>query len=93
VVATSVVMERAAVADGERYAVPGDRHRGIVLAAVTSLPNGWYLTLAAASIMLAIRYRGLGRWTGSLIVGGYAVFACALLANGYRLEGGLRRPR
>ncbi len=141
VVVASVVMERAAVAAGQRYAVPEIVIGGLVLAAVTSLPNavaavylarrgrgaatlstalnsnalnvvlglflpaaltglsvisaqaglvtGWYLTLTAASIVLAIRYRGLGRRTGSLIIGGYAVFACSVLASGYRLAGGL----
>jgi cation:H+ antiporter len=140
VVAASVVMERAAVAAGQRYAVPEIVIGGIVLAAVTSLPNavaavylarrgrgaatlstalnsnalnvvlglllpatltgfaaasaqaglvtGWYLTLTAVSIMLAARFRGLGRRAGSLIIGGYAVFAVSVLASGYRLAGG-----
>jgi cation:H+ antiporter len=140
VAVASVVMERAAVAAGQRYAVPEIVIGGLVLAAVTSLPNavaavylarrgrgaatlstalnsnalnvvfglllpatltglgavtaqaglvtGWYLTLTAASIMLAARYSGLGRMAGGLIIGGYAVFACSLLASGYRLASG-----
>jgi cation:H+ antiporter len=62
------------------------------LAAVSAeagLVTGWYLTLTAASILLAARYRGLGRRAGGLIIGGYAVFACSVLASGYRLTGGL----
>ena len=140
VVAASIVMERAAVAAGQRYAVPEIIIGGLVLAAVTSLPNavaavylarrgrgaatlstalnsnalnvllglllpatltglaaasaqaglvtGWYLTMTAASIVLAARYRGLGRPAGSLIIGGYAVFAVSVLASGYRLAAG-----
>ncbi len=141
VVAASVVMERAAVAAGQRFAVPAIVIGALVLAAVTSLPNavaavylarrgrgvatlstalnsnalnvilgllmpatltgigavsaqtglvtGWYLTLTAGSVVLAARYRGLGRRAGSLIIGGYVVFACSVLATGYGLADGL----
>ena len=52
VVAASVTMERAASALGQRYAVPQIVTGGLVLAAVTSLPN------AVAAVHLAGRGRG-----------------------------------
>jgi len=52
VVVASVIMERAAAGLGARYAVPEIVVGGLVLAAVTSLPN------AVAAIYLAARGRG-----------------------------------
>jgi cation:H+ antiporter len=52
VVAASVLMERAASALGSRFAVPELITGGLVLAAVTSLPN------AVAAVYLASRGRG-----------------------------------
>jgi cation:H+ antiporter len=52
VVAASVTMERAAAALGNRFAVPEIVMGGLVLAAVTSLPN------AVAAVYLAGRGRG-----------------------------------
>ena len=52
VVAASVTMERAASALGSRFAVPEIVVGGLVLAAVTSLPN------AVAAVYLAARSRG-----------------------------------
>jgi cation:H+ antiporter len=52
VVAASVAMERAAVSLGGRYGVPAVIVGGLVLAAVTSLPN------AVAAVYLAARGRG-----------------------------------
>ncbi len=52
VVAASVTMERAATGLGQRYGVPQIVTGGLVLAAVTSLPN------AVAAIYLARRGRG-----------------------------------
>ena len=52
VVAASVTMERAASALGDRFAVPEIVVGGLVLAAVTSLPN------AVAAVYLATRGRG-----------------------------------
>jgi hypothetical protein len=52
VVAASVTMERAASALGNRFAVPEIVVGGLVLAAVTSLPN------AVAAVYLAARGRG-----------------------------------
>lgn len=52
VVAASVGMERAAVSLGGRYGVPAIVVGGLVLAAVTSLPN------AVAAVYLAARGRG-----------------------------------
>ena len=52
VVAASLAMERAATALGTRLAVPGIVTGGIVLAAITSLPN------AVAAVHLARRGRG-----------------------------------
>lgn len=52
VVAASIAMERAAVSLGSRYGVPEIIVGGLVLAAVTSLPN------AVAAVYLAARGRG-----------------------------------
>jgi cation:H+ antiporter len=52
VIVASVAMERAASALGQRYAVPQIVTGGLVLAAVTSLPN------AVAAVYLAARGRG-----------------------------------
>lgn len=52
VVAASIAMERAATSLGARYGVPSVIVGGVVLAAVTSLPN------AVAAIYLASRGRG-----------------------------------
>ena len=52
VVVASVVMEHAATALGHHYSVPGILVGGVVLAAVTSLPN------AVAAVYLARRGRG-----------------------------------
>jgi cation:H+ antiporter len=52
VVAASVAMERAAAALGNRFAIPEIVMGGLVLAAVTSLPN------AVAAVYLAARGRG-----------------------------------
>jgi cation:H+ antiporter len=52
VVAASLVMERAATSVGTRLAVPGIVTGGIVLAAITSLPN------AVTAVYLARRGRG-----------------------------------
>ncbi len=52
VVAASVTMERAAAALGNRFAIPEIIVGGLVLAAVTSLPN------AVAAVYLAVRGRG-----------------------------------
>ncbi len=52
VVAASVIMERAAAALGNRFMIPEIVVGGLVLAAVTSLPN------AVAAIYLAARGRG-----------------------------------
>ena len=52
VIVASVTMERAASALGQRYAVPEIVTGGLVLAAVTSLPN------AVAAMYLAARGRG-----------------------------------
>ena len=52
VVAASVTMERAASALGTRFAIPEIVVGGLVLAAVTSLPN------AVAAVYLAARGRG-----------------------------------
>jgi cation:H+ antiporter len=52
VIAASVTMERAAAALGNRFAIPEIVMGGLVLAAVTSLPN------AVAAVYLAARGRG-----------------------------------
>jgi cation:H+ antiporter len=52
VVASSIVMERAASSLGQRYGIPQIITGGLILAAVTSLPN------AVAAVYLASRGRG-----------------------------------
>jgi cation:H+ antiporter len=72
VIVASVAMERAATALGQRWSVPGIVLGGVVLAAVTSLPN------AVAAVYLALRRRGtavLGTALDSNIVN----VACGLL--------------
>jgi cation:H+ antiporter len=60
VVAASVTMERAASALGTRFAIPEIVVGGLVLAAVTSLPN------AVAAIYLAARGRGAATFSTAL---------------------------
>jgi cation:H+ antiporter len=60
VVAASVAMERGASWLGERYSVPGIVVGGLVLAAVTSLPN------AVAAIYLAGKGRGAAAFSTAL---------------------------
>ena len=131
VVGASVAMERGASTLGVHFGVADIVVGGLVLAAVTSLPNavaavylarngrgeaalstglnsntlnvavgllvpaafvgltapsdpvvliaGWYLGLTALTLVLAYVGRGLGRWSGWIIIGGYAVYVVALL--------------
>ncbi len=60
VVAASVIMERAASVLGSRWAVPQIVVGGLVLAAVTSLPN------AVAAVYLAARGRGAATFSTAL---------------------------
>ena len=60
VVAASVTMERAASALGTRFAIPEIVVGGLVLAAVTSLPN------AVAAVYLAARGRGAATFSTAL---------------------------
>jgi cation:H+ antiporter len=60
VVAASVTMERAASALGTRFAIPEIIVGGLVLAAVTSLPN------AVAAVYLAARGRGAATFSTAL---------------------------
>jgi cation:H+ antiporter len=60
VVAAAVSMERGASALGHRYAVPGIVVGGLVLAAVTSLPN------AVAAVYLAAKGRGAAAFSTAL---------------------------
>ena len=60
VVAASVTMERAASALGTRFAIPEIIVGGLVLAAVTSLPN------AVAAVYLASRGRGAATFSTAL---------------------------
>jgi cation:H+ antiporter len=132
VLAASIVMERSATRFGSALAIPGIITGGLVLAAVTSLPNAvsavylavrgrasatlatalnsntlnvlagllvpavitgigqesahtavlavWYGGLTAVTLALALRFRGLGRRSGFLIVGLYAALVAVLLA-------------
>jgi cation:H+ antiporter len=132
VVAASVAMERGASALGIHFGVPEIVVGGLVLAAVTSLPNAvaavylarngrgeaalstglnsntlnvtiglllpavfvglatmtgqeilisaWYLGLTALTLVLAYVGTGLGRWSGSVIIVGYATYVAVLLA-------------
>lgn len=133
VVVASVGMERAASALGTSLSVPEIVTGGLVLAAVTSLPNAvaaiylarrkraaaslstalnsnalnvlagflvpavilglgessgsvtlvasWYLALTALALLLAFRRGGLGRLSGSVIIGGYLAFAVVLVTT------------
>lgn len=132
VVAASVAMERGASTLGIHFGVAEIVVGGLVLAAVTSLPNavaavylarngrgeaalstglnsntlnvaiglllpavfvglttvsgqeilitGWYLGLTALTLVLAYVGRGLGRWSGSLIIAGYGTYVAVILA-------------
>ncbi len=132
VVVASVAMERGASTLGIHFGVPEIVVGGLVLAAVTSLPNavaavylarngrgeaalstglnsntlnvaiglllpavfvglstvsgqeifisGWYLGLTALTLVLAYVGQGLGRWSGSIIIVGYATYVAVLLA-------------
>ncbi len=132
VVAASVAMERGASTLGIHFGVAEIVVGGLVLAAVTSLPNavaavylarngrgeaalstglnsntlnvaiglllpavfvgltaatsqevfitGWYLGLTALTLVLAYVGQGLGRWSGSLIITGYATYVAVILA-------------
>ena len=132
VVAASVAMERGASTLGIHFGVAEIVVGGLVLAAVTSLPNavaavylarngrgeaalstglnsntlnvaiglllpavfvgltavtsqevfitGWYLGLTALTLVLAYVGQGLGRWSGSLIIAGYATYVAVILA-------------
>ncbi|MGH3269595.1 MAG: hypothetical protein ACRDN1_11120 [Trebonia sp.] len=60
VIAASVMMERAASALGSRFAVPEIIVGGLVLAAVTSMPN------AVAAVYLASPGRGAATFSTAL---------------------------
>ncbi len=131
VIGASVAMERGASTLGVHFGVAEIVVGGLVLAAVTSLPNavaavylarngrgeaalstglnsntlnvavgllvpaafvgltapsdpevliaGWYIGLTALTLVLAYVGRGLGRWSGWIIIGGYAVYVVTLL--------------
>jgi cation:H+ antiporter len=73
VIAASVTMERAAAELGDRYAVPELVVGGLVLAAVTSLPN------VVAAIYLAARGRGAATLSTALNSNNLNVMAGLLL--------------
>ena len=73
VVGASVAMERAASTLGERYAVPGIVVGGVVLAAITSLPN------AVAANYLAARGRGAAMLSTALTSNNLNVIAGLLI--------------
>jgi Sodium/calcium exchanger protein len=73
VIAASVTMERAAAELGSRYAVPELVVGGLVLAAVTSLPN------AVAALYLAARGRGAATLSTALNSNNLNVMAGLLL--------------
>jgi cation:H+ antiporter len=131
VVVASVAMERGATALGRHFHIADAVIGGVVLAAVTSLPNavaavylarlgrgaaafstslnsnnlnvlagllvpgvvvglsapstsgsltaGWYVGMTAFVLALAYLGRGLGRWSGWVIIGGYAAFVAWLV--------------
>jgi cation:H+ antiporter len=133
VVGASVAMERGASTLGDHFGVSELVVGGLVLAAVTSLPNAvaavylarqqrgeaalstglnsnalnvaiglllpavlvglaaastqevfiawWYLGLTSLTLVLAYAGRGLGRFSGSLIIAGYGVFVAVILAT------------
>ncbi len=132
IVGSSIVMERAASSIGRRDHIAGIVVGGLVLAAVTSLPNavagiylaargrgaamlsttvnsntfnvvlglllpgaviglarpsgpetlivGWYGALTVLTLGFAYRGRGLRRWQGWIVIGGYVGFVISLLA-------------
>lgn len=132
VVAASVAMERGASTLGIHFGVAEIVVGGLVLAAVTSLPNavsavylarngrgeaalstglnsntlnvaiglllpavfvgltrasnqeifitGWYLGLTVLTLVLAYVGQGLRRWSGSIIIVGYAIYVVVLVA-------------
>lgn len=88
VLAASVAMERIASTLGTRFAVPGVITGGIVLAAVTSLPN------AVAAVFLARRGRGAATLSEALnsnslnVLAGLLIPAAIIASPG--LGGGLR---
>lgn len=88
VLAASVTMERIASTLGTRFAVPGVITGGIVLAAVTSLPN------AVAAVFLARRGRGAATLSEALnsntlnVLAGLLIPAAIIASPG--LGGGLR---
>ena len=84
VIAASVTMERAASVLGVRYAVPEIVTGGLVLAAVTSLPN------AVAAVYLAVRGRGAATLSTALNSNNLNVIAGLLLPAAVI---GLGRPR
>ncbi len=133
VVGASVAMERGASTLGIHFGVSEIVVGGLVLAAVTSLPNAvaaiylarqqrgeaalstglnsnalnvavglllpavlvglatastqeifiawWYLGLTMLTLVLAYVGRGLGRFSGSLIIAGYGIFVAVVLAT------------
>jgi cation:H+ antiporter len=88
VLAASVAMERSAATLGARYAVPGIITGGIVLAAVTSLPN------AVAAVFLARRGRASATLSEAFnsntinVLAGLLIPAVVIASPG--LGGGLR---
>lgn len=83
VVTAAVVMERGASVLGEHYAVPGLVVGGLVLAAVTSLPN------AVAAVYLAAKGRGAAAFSTALNSNTLNVVAGLLLPATFI---GLARP-
>jgi cation:H+ antiporter len=88
VLVASVAMERSAATLGARYAVPGIITGGIVLAAVTSMPNAVAAVFlarrgqATATLSVAFNSNTLNVLAGLLIP--------AVVIGGARLGGGLR---
>jgi cation:H+ antiporter len=58
--------------------------------AQTLLVAVWYLGLTCAVLAYAFRDRGLGRGSGTLIIGAYAAFAVSVVASGSATLRGLR---
>jgi cation:H+ antiporter len=83
VVAASIAMERGASSLGDRYAISGIVVGGLVLAAVTSLPN------AVAAIYLAGKGRGAAAFSTALNSNGLNVVAGLLIPSAFI---GLARP-
>jgi cation:H+ antiporter len=88
VLAASVTMERSGTALGTRFGVPGEVTGGIVLAAVTSLPN------AVAAIFLARRGQAAATLSEAMNSNSLNVLAGllipAVIIGGGQLGGGLR---